>query len=238
MNRSQLLRRVIANQDSFPYPTDGLVSYWKLDEDPAVHNTVIEDSFGSNNGVLTTNDGATNKSAEGQVGKAISFDKTDDFIDLSPLNLAGYTELTVSVWMLCPVDTGGAAGSAVGLLQGWAAGTSDRLILTRGSVGDIQFFTFTTSGPVGGSISSYAAETWEHYAFIYDGAKMIAYRNGVKSATEFSQTGALQDSQDPSLGIGGGGGSENWHLGNIDDVLLYNRALSESEVQEIYNASS
>ena len=46
---------------------NGLVGYWKLDENPAIHQTKIRDSspFG-NHGTLSTNDGE-NKSVAGQI---------------------------------------------------------------------------------------------------------------------------------------------------------------------------
>jgi hypothetical protein len=84
----------------------GLIGYWKLDENPAIHGTTIVDSSGQgNNGSLSTNNGSTNKSVTGQLGQALSFDGTDDSVNAPDLtDGTGYdfsagASFTLSAWI-------------------------------------------------------------------------------------------------------------------------------------------
>ena len=74
------------------------VGIWNLDEDPAVHDTVIADLSGwGNNGTLKTSDGATNKSVPGVVNNALSFDGVNDYVDCgSPDDYPGIK--TFEIW--------------------------------------------------------------------------------------------------------------------------------------------
>lgn len=70
--------------------------------------------------------------------------------------------------------------------------------------------------------------TWSHIAVTYDGTKMSYYLNGVLSASS-SISGAITASSD-ALTIGGNVYSgQNWK-GFIDEVRIYNRALSAAEI--------
>jgi hypothetical protein len=81
-------------------------------------------------------------------------------------------------------------------------------------------------------ISSTAAlglNTWSHLALTYDGATVRFYVGGVQmgslavSGSMVTTTGALR--------IGGNGPSGAWFQGLIDDLRIYNRALSPAEIQ-------
>jgi hypothetical protein len=69
---------------------------------------------------------------------------------------------------------------------------------------------------------------WTHLAATYDGATLRLYVNGAQQATR-AVTGPLQTSAGP-LRIGGNGVWDEWFAGLIDDVRVYNRALSPTEV--------
>jgi len=81
--------------------------------------------------------------------------------------------------------------------------------------------------------------TWYHVAMVYDGTNMLAYVNG---ALDGSQTvsGVLQATDNP-LKIGAyspvnGSQSKDWFYGRIDEVSIYDRALSSTEILSIYDA--
>ncbi|MCB9049735.1 MAG: hypothetical protein H6556_09905 [Lewinellaceae bacterium] len=74
---------------------------------------------------------------------------------------------------------------------------------------------------------------WTHLAMVHDGAKNKIYMNGVPVA-EKDVTGALDNTGYP-LGIGynpiDGG---NWFDGGLDEVQIYNVALSDAEIAQLY----
>jgi glucose/arabinose dehydrogenase len=70
---------------------------------------------------------------------------------------------------------------------------------------------------------------WTHLASVYDGSALRLYVNGVQAGTR-AVTGTLVNSASP-LRIGGNSLWNEYFNGQIDDVRLYNRALSQAEVQ-------
>ena len=70
--------------------------------------------------------------------------------------------------------------------------------------------------------------SWTHVALTYDGSLLRLYVNGVQAASA-NVSGAIQSSSSP-LWIGGNQYDENF-VGLIDDVRVYNRALTQAEIQ-------
>src|SRR5207247_6816835 len=77
------------------------------------------------------------------------------------------------------------------------------------------------------------ANTWSHLAATYDGATIRLYVNGVQVASR-AQTGAIATSTNP-LQIGGDSLYGQYFAGRIDEVRLYNRALSAAQIQSDMN---
>jgi hypothetical protein len=92
--------------------------------------------------------------------------------------------------------------------------------------------TFSSS-PLYGP-AALAANTWSHLAATYDGATVRLYVNGVQVASR-AQTGNIATSSNP-LQIGGDTDYGQYFSGIIDDVRVYNRALSASEIQADMNS--
>ena len=86
---------------------------------------------------------------------------------------------------------------------------------------------------------------WTYVAATLDGTAgaLKIYTNGVLAAqtvTSIRPFGALQPDQSPGIGIGNvnDGGNNFPFIGDIDEISLYNRALTAAEIQSIYNAGS
>jgi chitodextrinase len=79
------------------------------------------------------------------------------------------------------------------------------------------------------------ANTWAHLAATYDRATMRLYVNGVQVASR-AQTGAIATSTNP-LQIGGDSIYGQYFAGRIDEVRIYNRALSAAEIQSDMNTA-
>ena len=74
-----------------------------------------------------------------------------------------------------------------------------------------------------------ALNTWTHFAVTYDGATIRMYVNGVQTGTR-AQTGALRTSTQP-LRFGGNAVWPEWFRGRLDEVRIYNRALTGAQIQ-------
>ena len=81
--------------------------------------------------------------------------------------------------------------------------------------------------------ASLTVDTWSHLAATFDGANLRLYVNGALVATT-----AVAGSMAASTGvlrIGGNSVWSEWFAGLIDEVRIYNRALTQSEIQTDMN---
>jgi hypothetical protein len=99
-------------------------------------------------------------------------------------------------------------------------GTTFRFVLRRN--GRDKTVTSTTTLPL---------HRWTHVAARYDGAQMRIFINGTIESATTATTGSLSTTTAP-LFIG----SEHNHFhGYLDDISIYNRALSDSEITDLVN---
>ena len=75
--------------------------------------------------------------------------------------------------------------------------------------------------------------TWTHLATTYDGAALRLYVNGELVASQ-AQTGTITTS-DGALRFGGNASWGEYYQGYLDEVRVYNRALSQAEIQTDMN---
>ena len=78
------------------------------------------------------------------------------------------------------------------------------------------------------------SNTWTHLAATYDGANLRLYVNGTQAATRSPRR--LDPHLDRRLRIGGNTIWGEWFTGLIDEVRVYNRALTAAEIQADMNA--
>ena len=204
-------------------PTSGLVAHWKFDEGSG---TVAGDSSGNGNTGTLTN-GPT--WITGQIGSALNFDGVNDWVNAGAgASLNPSSAITISAWVKTNNNTAfqkivsrQTSKYALGL-----DGSSRTFLL--------QLKTGVTSAIFGSTIP--ANNTWYHVVGTWDGANMNLYVNGVSDATPVAKTGTMAaDSAVTEIGSRGGGTQHFWN-GSIDDLRIYDRALSASEVQSLYSA--
>ncbi|MBP6825269.1 MAG: hypothetical protein KA165_01810 [Saprospiraceae bacterium] len=171
----------------------------------------------------------------GWANSAFSFDGTQSFlqaVNTAALN-SNYT--TVSFWAklkALPVQ-----GEAYLLSFG---GWQERWKVSLPTHGKLVWSTNASSGITdmdSGAGNELTVGVWKHLAFVHDGTKDIIYINGVQVA-EKNVAGTLNNTTQ-SLGIGynavEGGGFFN---GSLDEVQIYNSALSAAQIAALYTAQS
>jgi len=210
---------------------NGLVAAFGFNENTG---TVANDNSGNGNNGILTNGPAW--SAAGKFGAAISFDGTDDFVNINDANSLDLTNgMTLEAWVNPNNLTGyktavckenGTSSLAYALSpNNNTSGSSNQRPNSRIRIGSN---TRTVTGTTKLSMS-----TWTHIAITYDGAMMRLYVNGVQSST-FATTGNITATTDP-LRIGGTTALSQYFAGLIDEVRIYSRALSASEIQTDMN---
>jgi hypothetical protein len=159
----------------------------------------------------------------GKWNGAVSLDGSNDVITVPGSGLSGMAGLTLSAWVLEGAD----AIKPFGL---WGTGGSRYIF--RESGGQMQFYTNTGSGTQ--SISTFAPSAgWHHYVAVYNGTKMMVFKDGLKHATTVGQTGSIIAGTG-TLYIGAEYDNSENQQGSIDEVRIYNRGLSDEEVELLY----
>ncbi|NUT54740.1 MAG: LamG domain-containing protein, partial [Thermoleophilia bacterium] len=195
-------------------PPPGLVAAYAFDEGAGA--TAIDATGAGNNGAVV---GAT--WASGRFGGALYFDGQDDYVGLPALGTFYNAGFTLEAWVQKAT-----AKNDVGIVGSWA-GTgpmlwvdhlASRHHLTLGST--MSTYLDSTRNPVPG--------LWQHLAATFDGATARYYIDGVEVASRaFSGTvGTANTWRIAAYGAGPGG----FFDGLIDEVRVYDRALSAAEV--------
>jgi len=202
----------------------GVVSWWRFEGN-------ARDEIGNNHGTLQ---GDVNF-VEGKFGKAGSFITTSDQIEISDdSSLDIVNEITISAWVY-PKSIHN--GYAVHPIKKWSSPSDANFVLYyfgngTGPTGQIVFFANATQSGVyvWKTISEYYPvdlNTWHHV--------LLSYKS--------TEGGQLYINGNP-VGILRGGGdlitnNVNLYLGrlngSLDEVMIFNRALTENEVKALYN---
>ena len=215
--------------------SNGLISHWKLDENPAIHNTAISDSVGSNHGTFNTGDGSTNKSVPGKVSRGIDL-AVNDRINCGTDSSLRTSTYSVGCWVY-NIERSGLAGAAVSSDK-WTStdpsnGFKEGFVIRRyNSDTDWQLIQGAALN-LGNSIAtSVPLRTWTHLMMTYDGTTLTGYKNGVYvNSIVCNFTVSTRN-----FYIGYSVTNTAYHDGIVDDVRYYNRALSASEINQLYFA--
>ena len=208
-------------------PTNGLIGYWNFDENSG---TVAHDTSGS--GYNGTVSGAT--WTAGYIHSALSFNGSTNYV-VTP-NIALGQTFSVSAWVNPAVTTQTAYGRIAetqyngGLYLGTdASGTKYKFIVNTGT-GSTGSCGAAYGCAQGGTVTS----GWHSVVATFDGATAKLYVDNTLVATEtFTAPGNTTYPLYISHYYSGNG--YGWN-GIIDEVRLYNRALTSTEVSAIYNS--
>jgi sugar lactone lactonase YvrE len=212
-------------------PPSGLVSWWSADGHAV-------DLAGRNDGILQ---GGTTYAA-GKVGQAFSLDGSDDFVRVAhDPSLNPSAGLTIEAW----INSASTAG-ARDIVSKWNDNTRDWSYIFKDH-NNSDKLRFELSESVHNDLADLAGSTsirtgtWTHVAATYDTNTVRLYFNGALDASQTVGPNRFIDSSVTDLLIGavfaGGRISENF-AGLIDEVSIYNRALTAAEIQSIYNAGA
>jgi len=200
---------------------EGMVSYWKLD---GTSGSVI-DSIGDYHGI---NDGAT-RGVAGKVGDAFSFSGTE--VKTNSCYNISISDFTVSAWF----KTNEEQGTTGYIFTNRATTSANQFALILTSNEYAEFITYD------GGTSSVIASTslkdgnWHHIVGVREGTNMILYIDGISVISGTKTIININTVQQYAIGGNGGGHSQHDFYGTIDEVAIFNRALSTSEIAELYD---
>ncbi|MHC4097913.1 MAG: lamin tail domain-containing protein [Planctomycetota bacterium] len=197
---------------------EGLVAHWKFDEGSGGTAT---DSAGTNNGALVGDTTWTT----GQIDGALSFDGNGDYVSLAAIAALTGDTLTAQAWIRLSD-----LGSKPILTQHLTNMTRDGyyFYITGGRPTFYLIDGFTSAQAI--STETINADQWYHIAGTNDGSNLKLYVDG-RLKSNVSSAGFTGVSTNAY--IGRDISSAVHYNGLIDDVRIYNRAVSESEFLDI-----
>jgi hypothetical protein len=230
--------------------TSGLKAYWRLGETSGTTAVNQVTGIGSqsgtyNNGVILNQTGAL--TASGDNDPSAYFDGANDWVDMglttsgSPLDVAGWTGITMMAW----IKPDSLSGSHVVVSRWASSATADQyLLMTTGNkvlvaVGNgVGQSGMTSTGTLTAGQWSFVVGTFDVTSNAYK-----IYINGSADSASGGQTGTagitsvLNSSPNAAIGVQELSPGGRWFEGNIDEVAIFNRALTASEVTSLYNAA-
>ncbi|ODS37277.1 hypothetical protein BEH94_04455 [Candidatus Altiarchaeales archaeon WOR_SM1_SCG] len=214
---------------------NGLVAYWSFDD---ISRNIAPDEAGNNDGIIHGNPNEVN----GTSGKALEFDGVDDYVDCgNGASLNNFNQITVEAWIKLS-DTNSRDMIAEKHTSWWVDGTTAGWWFARETDNKLTFLVVSSNERYTHSTINVPTGSFVHVVGTYDGTNTKVYINGVDN------TGSQQGTGSGSIKNSGNSvvvGNCRWcnaisvpmdaHFnGTIDEVKIYNRALTEGEIKTEY----
>jgi hypothetical protein len=206
---------------------DGLVGYWTLD---ALQGDTVADSSGSGNAGKAADNPAP---VPGRTGEALQFDGRRSHVSVpssASLDITG--PLTIAAWVK-PTAHEGVARGLVEKWDGLPVGKVGYFLRLNGR-DQIHFVIGVQTGPdveIAGQ-KPVPAGVWTSVAAVFDGTTLKVYSNGALDRSVPCTTKPQTCTAALKIGMAGGGGG-HYFPGTVDDVRVYNRALSADEIARL-----
>jgi hypothetical protein len=210
----------------------GIVSWWTA-------NNTANDVYGLNNATLT---GVTY--VAGEVGQAFSFNGSTSRAEVADSSSLAFTaSFTIEGWI--KVSALPSSGNHAEIMFRGADGSTSPYFFSVESDGDLSFAVMPAIDNGSNLQTPISTGQWTHVAATLDDATglMSLYVNGVLAAqttTDVRPFATLPSSGSPGIGIGNANGTStnDPFNGQIDELSVYNRALTSGEILGIYKAGS
>jgi hypothetical protein len=162
------------------------------------------------------------------------------FSSSSSLQFLNRSPYTLEAWVYPTINPGANNWTGIFDREDTSIGSRDGYNLYfLGSAGTDT--TFSTERFVAGSAAapsvtlnqSVSVNNWSHIVATYDGTTLSLYRNGSLVGTPATSTGNISNtSKTLTIGVRGG----NYFGGRISNAKIYNKALTDNEITQNYNA--
>lgn len=226
------------------YP-DGLVGFWRFDEGKGT--AAIDSTMQGNDGILVNGPIWT----DGKYSRALSFDGIDDYVMVPDSQSLRLQRFTLCAWIYMdtrPYAHSGNNHVAMVNKMHWLGGSyptgtaygykldfeypnsgDDDLVITIGD-GTAQRFPVKYN-----SINDLTLNTWHFVVGTFDGKMFKIYIDGNLKATSEEVDYSIENNDTP-LGIGYEvrAAGDGHFKGKIDNVMVYNRAITADEVLDLY----
>ncbi len=187
------------------YPKDGLVSYFNFDD-----NLLDQQGYAQSGTAKMTY-------ITGKKGKAVQFDGVDQLVEFNAVNPQNQSKISLACWVKTNEN---------GALKYFLNSNSFAAATASGKI------NFIIINPVTNAVTSNTliSGEWTHVVGTYDGTNIKIYINGQWVATQ-NHPGSINGfTSQLTLGFYNG----MYWAGALDEIFLYNRVLTDTEIQAIY----
>ena len=168
---------------------------------------------------------------DGRFGKALSFDGVNDWVTVASSSFLNFTtSMTLEAWVF-PTANGSGSWRNI-LIKERTAGEAYNLYANADTNQPIAYVVRASQPDAALDVrggSQLPLNTWTHLALTFDNSTLRLYVNGVQVGTR-AVAGPLLTTTG-SLRIGGNSIWGEFFAGRLDEIRLYNRALTQGEIQ-------
>ena len=221
---------------------NGLIGYWSFDSPDTTWTSdttgTTDDLSGNNYDGTLTNMSQSSSPSNGKVGQAFDFDGVDDYVSAGDINeLDGASQLTLSAWVY---RTNGTNGINI-------EKSSNTLYAFGINITSQIFFKVANTQNASGYLS-FSNRGWVHLVMVFDGTqtgnenRLKGYINNVPQTLSwwggYDVPATTQVGNSANLLMGRSDAYDVYSKGKIDEVRIYNRALSVDEVGQLYQSGA
>ncbi|MFP4151172.1 MAG: LamG domain-containing protein, partial [Candidatus Aenigmatarchaeota archaeon] len=223
---------------------DDRVAWWDFEEakgELEYQGTTANDRWNDNDGTLnnfdwTSDSGWVDAKDGNYTGtSALAFDGSDDYVEVpaDSSHTFGDEDFSISAWIKSDATDWNSIVTQG--QEGFGGSTDIRYVFSlRDSNAFMELDDDSTLSSVNGDTTINDNE-WHHIVGIRDTSsdELILYVDGSQDGVSSDDTGSIADA-DGILSVGAAAWDDNYFPGSIDEVRIYNRALEQAEIQEIY----
>ncbi|GJL61396.1 MAG: hypothetical protein NPIRA04_00500 [Nitrospirales bacterium] len=209
-------------------PPANLVGHWTFDESSGTQAS--DDSGNAHHGTLLNGPSWTT----GKISGALDFDGNDDYVLIGDpadgsLDMGAGQDFTLAAWIKTSDRTPN-AGDSLRIISKQVSGGRFYTLRER-TDGTVGFEVRTDGGNYAGQLSTSTIDDgqWHHVAGTRNGSTLTIYVDGVAEGSTSGPTDSLANSAPLYIGHYQPGQGQNFH-GAIDDVRIYQQALTASEI--------
>jgi hypothetical protein len=231
-------------QIAYDYNRGAPVGYWKFDE---CQGTTLNDSSGNgNNGTIiigatgsqttagtcltpTDGTGAWYNGASGKFNASLKFDGNDDYATLTSTPTTGTGSFSIFGW----VKTSSTGTRKQILAYGSDSSNNGEWVFINTS-NQVESDLSTVAGP--NSAVTVTDGNWHFVGVVNNTNTFQIYVDGKASGNSSSMSPNIGTGNTPVIGSGMGGNAGGWRFnGQIDDLRVYNYALTASQIKQVMN---
>jgi hypothetical protein len=216
----------------------GLVGYYQMGQGAKMNDSSGRFNHGREVNTQRSGDRAGNPNAALSLpGTAGSYARVDNNADLN----FGTGDFTLSLWLRYPAQGGGGSLSTASVIFMRSASTASPInglvAAADGTIGHVTFWV-TDGQALTSTASNLNDNTWRHLAFVREHDVLKIYVNGTLDSQKSVPGQDVSVPAGAHLYVGANNGDQKNALnGSMDDLRIYNRALSTSELSTLSKAS-